>query len=90
MDMNEVSGLLDEIFSCSLKSEDNADIFITYPNPRVYDSETEGCRVFVKKRITDETSRNCIKAIVKNHKLKMIESRERDNLYLVIYTPRKI
>jgi len=85
MKIEEVNELIREVFSCSLKSEDIEDIFVSVPNPQVYNAESEGYKLCIKKTLINESSRNCLKSIVEKRKLKMMESKG----YLVIYTPRK-
>jgi len=86
MNMNEIDKLHKEVFSsCSIKSEGIDDMFISLPNPQVYDAESEGCKFCIKKTLVNESSLNCLKAIVEKHKLKMMELKG----YLVIYTQRK-
>jgi len=87
MNMDEIGGLHDEVFfSCFLKSEGIEDMFVRVPNPQVYDAESEGYKFCIKKTLVNESSLNCVKAIVEKRKLKMTESKG----YLVIYTPRKV
>jgi hypothetical protein len=84
--MDEIGKLLDEVFfSCSLKSEGIEDMFVSVPSPRVYNAESEGYKFCIKKTLVNESSLNCLKAIVEKRKLKMTESKK----YLVIYAPRK-
>lgn len=86
MKLNEVNDLIDEVFECSLKeSKEIGDMFISFPNPRVYDAESKGYKLCIRKTLVAELSRDCIKSIVEKHKLKLKESQE----YLIIYTPRK-
>jgi len=85
MNMDEIGKLLDEVFRCSLKSEGIEDMFVSIPNPQAYDAESEGYKFCIKKTLVNESSLNCLKAIVEKHKLKMTESKG----YLVVYTPRK-
>jgi hypothetical protein len=84
--MDEIGKLLDEVFfSCSLKSEGIEDMFVSVPSPGVYNAESEGYKFCIKKTLVNESSLNCLKAIVEKRKLKMTESKK----YLVIYAPRK-
>jgi hypothetical protein len=83
--MDEIGKLLEEVFRCSLKSEGIEDMFVKPPNPQVYDAESEGYKFCIKKTLVNESSLNCLKAIVEKRKLKIMESEG----YLVIYTPRK-
>lgn len=85
MKLDEVSDLIREVFGCPLKSEELGDIFISVPNPKVYDAESEGYKLCIKKAIVNESSRDCIQSIVEKRKLKMKESKG----YLVIYAARK-
>ena len=85
MNMDEIGKLLDEVFRCSLKSEGIEDMFVSVPNPQVYDAESEGYEFCIKKTLVSESSLNCLKTIVEKRSLKMTESKG----YLVIYTPRK-
>lgn len=84
--MDEIGKLHEEVFfSCSLKSEGIEDMFVSVPNPQVYNAESEGNKFCIKKTLVNESSLNCLKAIVEKRKLKMTESEG----YLVIYTSRK-
>jgi len=85
MNMDEIGELITEVHGCSLKSEDIEDMFVSIPNPQVYNTESEGYRLCIKKTLVNESSRNCLESIVKKRKLKMMESKG----YLIIYTPRK-
>lgn len=86
MKLNEITDLINEIFECSLmERKEIRDMFISFPNPRVYDAESKGYKLCLRKTLVNESSRDCIKSIVEKHKLKLKESQE----YLIIYTPRK-
>jgi len=85
MNMDEIDKLITEVYGCSLKSEDIEDMFVSVPNPKVYNAESEGYQLCIKKTLVNESSRNCLNSIVKKRKLKINESKG----YLIIYTPRK-
>lgn len=85
MNMDEIGKLRDEVFCCSLTEKGIEDMFVKLPNPQVYDAESEGYKFCIKKTLVNESSLNCLKAIVEKRSLKMMESKG----YWVIYTPRK-
>jgi hypothetical protein len=85
MRLEDVNSLINEVFGCPIKSKDMEDMFITVPNPKVYDAESEGFTLHIKKALVDKSCHDCIKSIVEKRKLKMRESKG----YLVIYTLKK-
>ena len=84
--LDEVLDLIDKVFECSLE-EKNIKLFISVPNPEVYDSEAEGYKLLIKD--ISESTLNCIKSIVQKHKLKYLWTTHKSEKVLVIYTPRK-
>jgi hypothetical protein len=87
MKIEEINELVKEVFACPLKLEEKiGELFWSMPNPKVYDNESEGWKLCIKKTVVTKSSHDCLKSIVKKHKLKMKELKEG---YLVIYTPRK-
>jgi hypothetical protein len=87
MKIEEISELTNEVFTCPLKLEGKIDeLYLSIPNPKIYDNESEGIKLCIKKTVVTRSSHDCLKSIVEKHKLKMKELKEG---YLVIYTPRK-
>ncbi len=83
--MGEINELITEVHGCSLKSEDIEDMFVSVPNAKAYNTESEGYQLCIKKTLVTQSSRNCLKSIAKKRNLKIMESKR----YLIIYTPRK-
>jgi len=48
-------------------------MFVSVPNPQVYDAESEGYKFCIKKTLVNESSLNCLKTIVEKRSLKMTE-----------------
>ena len=86
MKLAEVTELLNDVFRCSLKESNNINMFLSIPEAHVYDSETDGWKLCIKKTVVDDASLNCLKAIADKRKLKIGQSAEG---YFSIYTPRK-
>jgi len=85
MDIKKATDLYLEIFTkCSLKKSKDVSEYIV-PSSSTPNDKAEGTQLRFSLSIIDESSRKCIESIVKERKLKMINSEG----YLVIYTPRK-
>ena len=87
MKLDEVLDLIDKVFECSLEEKKMPELFISVPNPKVYDSEAEGYKLVIKD--IAKSTLNCIKSIVQKRKLKYLWTTHKSEKVLVIYTPQK-
>ena len=82
MKIEEVNGLINEVFKF-IDTKTIEDMFIGISIPFAHD----GFRLFIVKRIVDDSAFNCLKSIVRDCKLEMTDKFKEG--YYTIYTPRK-
>jgi len=86
MEIDEIKEIMREVFGCLLEESKEIEMFWKVPNPQVYNAESVGFELHMHiKTSLKESSRDCLRSVVKKRKLKMNESEK----VLVIYTPRK-
>jgi len=82
MRIEEINGLINEVLKF-LSPKEIEDMFIAMSKPFSYD----GWRLFIRKRIVDDASLNCLKSIAKDCKLEIDDGAKKG--YYVIYAPKK-